>query len=205
METGAQDDRTNNCLLLSPISPPHLPSLSYFPTSPLTPIPPHTSPHSHTSPHHPSPPYLPHLSSKISFHIIHNPFTSPYLPTSPHTSYTLYLPTPPPDGGKVEVWSLESRQLLQTIRGPAKGVTCLVLRDDHLYCGDVAGMVHIWRLHPPTMKEEEGTGWAVSKVNVSDEVPFRARCIRCLCVHGSVVYWGDDGTNIKVLDISNGL
>ena len=32
-------------------------------------------------------------------------------------------------------------------------------------------MVHIWRLHPPAMKEEEGTGWAVLEVNISDEVP----------------------------------
>ena len=71
------------------------------------------------------------------------PCTSPHLHTPPHTSYTLYLPTPHQDGGNVEVWSLESRQLLQTVRGPAKGVTSLVLRDDHLYCGDVAGMVQI--------------------------------------------------------------
>ena len=167
----------------SPSTPPTLPKL--LPTLPkLLSTLPKLLPHS------------PPLSRNSS---PHSPFTSPHNPSPP--SHT------PPDGGKVEVWSLKSRQLLQTIRGPAKGVTCLVLRNDHLFCGDVAGMVHVWRLdHPPSpAMEEDDTVWVVSEVKVPDAVPFRARCIRCLCVHGGVVYWGDDGTNIKALDISNGL
>ena len=31
--------------------------------------------------------------------------------------------------------------------------------------------------------------------------PFSSRCVRCLCCHGNKIYWGDDGTNLKCLEV----
>ena len=31
---------------------------------------------------------------------------------------------------------------------------------------------------------------------------FSSRCVRCLCCHGNKIYWGDDGTNLKCLEVA---
>ena len=31
-----------------------------------------------------------------------------------------------------------------------------------------------------------------------------SRCVRCICYHGNKIYWGDDGTNLKMLEWTQG-
>ncbi len=31
-----------------------------------------------------------------------------------------------------------------------------------------------------------------------------SRCVRCICYHGNKIYWGDDGTNLKMLEWNEG-
>ena len=31
-----------------------------------------------------------------------------------------------------------------------------------------------------------------------------SRCVRCICYYGNKIYWGDDGTNLKMLEWNEG-
>ena len=118
-------------------------------------------------------------------------------------------PTSIPDGGKIEVWDIDTRQSVDVIRGPSKGVTCLYREDCRLYCGDTAGSIAVWNIADPDNPDKLvlpalPVAHYPSEADNEGDIPFYPRCVRCITAHGDCVYWGDDGTNVKVLNCTTG-
>ena len=88
-----------------------------------------------------------------------------------------------------------------------------------LYIGDSGGTIEVWSVASQDNEDElvvpakPNLKWDPTEVGVpttsggrrSIHVPFYPRCVRCLAAYKGHVYWGDDGTNVKVLQCETGV
>lgn len=87
-----------------------------------------------------------------------------------------------------------------------------------LYIGDSGGTIEVWSVASQDNEDElvpanPDLRWDPTEVGVattsggqrSIHAPFYPRCVRCLAAYKGHVYWGDDGTNVKVLQCETGV
>lgn len=60
----------------------------------------------------------------------------------------------------------------------------------------MTGVVKVWDIRDPSTRPVFDTEKA--------DMFYKKRQIRSLVTRGDVIYWGDDGANIKVLDLASG-
>ena len=89
----------------------------------------------------------------------------------------------------------------------------MCLERHKLFIGDTGGIIEVWNItsleqqDEPVVPEKPDLRWNPAEVNASTvgmRVPFYLRCVRCIAAHEGHVYWGDDGTNVKVLQCETG-
>ena len=113
----------------------------------------------------------------------------------------------------MEIWDLQTRQSLCILRGPSKGVTSMCLGGHKLYIGDTGGTIEVWNVanleqhNELVVPEKPDLRWNPAEATAIGgmRVPFYPRCVRCVAAHERHVYWGDDGTNVKVLQCETGI
>ncbi|XP_069099182.1 lissencephaly-1 homolog [Pleurodeles waltl] len=102
------------------------------------------------------------------------------------------------EAGKVEVWDPVSREKRQSERAHSGTVTTLEENGTYLFSGSADGSVKVWQLR-------EGARLCV--IYATEHSTSRIRSVRCLtaAAAGDRLYYGDEGTNIKVLSWKKGL
>ena len=92
----------------------------------------------------------------------------------------------------------------------------MFLEGHKLYIGDTGGTIEVWNVGSLEQQDElvvpekPDLRWNPAEVDVATasggmRVPFYPRCVRCIAAHEGRVYWGDDGTNVKVLHCETGI
>lgn len=69
--------------------------------------------------------------------------------------------------------------------------------------GSAAGVVKVWDIRDNSMKPVMNSGQAPVE-NTAGHVTVKPRRVRCLATTRDTVYWGDDGVNMKAMDLKTG-
>ncbi|ELU07460.1 hypothetical protein CAPTEDRAFT_209463 [Capitella teleta] len=104
-------------------------------------------------------------------------------------------------GGKLEMWSLTDELALQSFRTEEKAVTGIDVEGHHVFTSSASGLIRVYELRNETLHliyESEN-----AKLPCGSLCSFRP--IHCVGVSHQMVYYGDDGMNLKVLDWRNSL
>ncbi|XP_078696146.1 uncharacterized protein LOC144924621 isoform X2 [Branchiostoma floridae x Branchiostoma belcheri] len=104
------------------------------------------------------------------------------------------------DGGKIQVWDSETRSNIQSIRGHNTSVTCLQVEGTHVVSVCEEGVVKVWEIRDQNLH----VVYVNESVKCDPPGPLKARPILSLAYANNKIYYGDDGTNIKVLDWKSG-
>ncbi|KAL5014734.1 hypothetical protein ScPMuIL_009004 [Solemya velum] len=105
------------------------------------------------------------------------------------------------DGGKIEMWGLDSGENLHSLRTHNESVTCLRVCDQRIYSASSDGVLKVFEI-----RDRDLACLFVSEdLHTKSRTPVTQRCIRSMAVSGDVVYFGDDGINIKALNWKKGL
>ncbi|XP_074625299.1 uncharacterized protein LOC141883651 [Acropora palmata] len=108
------------------------------------------------------------------------------------------------EGGKVELWDLESGTSLRSVRGHDEdAVTAIKFQDDRVVSGSACGVVKIWDVRDNSLKPVMSSEHT-SASNATEGVTVKPRRVRCLATTQDAVYWGDDGVNMKAMDLKTG-
>ncbi|PIK59563.1 putative pre-mRNA-splicing factor PRP46-like, partial [Apostichopus japonicus] len=105
-------------------------------------------------------------------------------------------------GGKIELWDILSGESIFSIIGHGEAVTALMVSEDKITTASADGMIKVWelretKLHPIFVSE-----------NVKPELPrmkLISRKIHTVVEKENVIYYGDNGLNVKVLDWRRGV
>ena len=80
--------------------------------------------------------------------------------------------------------------------------SCEQFQKGRVVSGSSSGVVKIWDVRDGSfhsvMTSEEALKGSAGEAHV------KSRHVRCLATRDDVVYWGDDGVNVKVLDLKLG-
>lgn len=102
------------------------------------------------------------------------------------------------EAGKVEVWDPVTRENRQSERAHSDTVTALEENGGYLFSGSADGSVKVWQLR---------AGAHLCLIYATEQTTSRIRSVQCLAAAaaGDRLYYGDEGTNIKVLSWQTGL
>ncbi|XP_065890041.1 F-box/WD repeat-containing protein 7-like isoform X2 [Dysidea avara] len=99
------------------------------------------------------------------------------------------------EGGKVDVWDLSAGRHLYTARNPDRAVTCVKVHNGNIFCADKSVQKLRMDPHSPTSP----------LLNTAHMIPHKYfNTIRCMCIHGNNIYWGDNGVDLKVFNSITG-
>jgi len=114
------------------------------------------------------------------------------------------------EGGKVDVWDLSAGRHLYTARNPEKAVTCvkvsiileyfihktiLQVHNGSIFCTDKS-------IQKLKMQPNSSTSLLLNTAHMIPHKYFST--IRCICIHGNNIYYGDDGVDLKVFNSITG-
>lgn len=69
--------------------------------------------------------------------------------------------------------------------------------------GSATGVVKVWDIRENSFKPVMSSDQAPTD-NTARNVTIKPRRVRCLATTQENVYWGDDGVNIKAMDLTSG-
>ena len=76
-------------------------------------------------------------------------------------------------------------------------------QDNRLVSGSASGVVKVWDMRDnslkPILRSDIGCGDSRSR-----GIIVKPRRVRCLATTEDTVYWGDDGVNMKAMDLKSG-
>ena len=79
----------------------------------------------------------------------------------------------------------------------------VIFQDDRVISGSATGVVKVWDIRDNSLKPVMSSDQA--PVDQADAgVTIKPRRVRCLATTEETVYWGDDGVNIKAMDLNSG-
>ncbi|KAG9471298.1 hypothetical protein GDO78_015243 [Eleutherodactylus coqui] len=96
------------------------------------------------------------------------------------------------DGGKIEVWNLETQENLQSQRSHDEKVTALQFHSGFLYSGSSEGSLKVWRVVP--------SSGALSLQHSCDPLALSLRGLYSLCATKDRLYLATQGSCIKAVN-----
>ena len=69
--------------------------------------------------------------------------------------------------------------------------------------GAATGLVKVWDIRDNSLKPVMSSDQAPTD-NTAGNVTVKPRRVRCLATTQESVYWGDDGVNIKAMELTSG-
>ncbi|XP_060071308.1 uncharacterized protein LOC132551211 [Ylistrum balloti] len=104
------------------------------------------------------------------------------------------------DGGKVELWNASSCENMESTKQFDSAVTGLKVHGDRVYCCSEEGLIKVFDIKDGCLS----CLFASENVKPAPGCNLTERPIRGLTVAEDTVYYGDEGTNIKVLSWKKG-
>ncbi|XP_062581129.1 F-box/WD repeat-containing protein 7-like isoform X2 [Saccostrea cucullata] len=105
------------------------------------------------------------------------------------------------DGGKLEMWDIHSGKSVQSLHAFEDSVSALQVNDICLYAASVEGLIKVYEIRDKHFICVFESG----NVRSTDGSYLCCRGIRGMAVRDDVIYYGDDGTNVKALSWKSGL
>eukprot|EP00105_Crassostrea_gigas_P022782 XP_011442426.1 PREDICTED: F-box/WD repeat-containing protein pof1-like [Crassostrea gigas] len=105
------------------------------------------------------------------------------------------------DGGKLETWDVQSSKSLQSLRAFADSVSGIQIHETHVFVSSLDGIIKVYEVNSQQLQcvfESEGT-------RSTDGSALCCRGIRGMTISNGLVYYGDDGPNVKALNWKSGL
>lgn len=105
------------------------------------------------------------------------------------------------DGGKLETWDVQSSKSLQSLRAFADSVSGIQIHETHVFVSSLDGIIKVYEVNGQQLQcvfESEGT-------RSTDGSALCCRGIRGMTISNGLVYYGDDGPNVKALNWKSGL
>lgn len=106
------------------------------------------------------------------------------------------------DGGKLDLWNITSAENIYSGRiHDGEAITGLKIEDDHIYTSSSEGVlkVHQWR------KKKLVCLYKSEELRMADMRLISQRNIRHIGVFNQIIYYGDDGINIKAVNWKKGI
>ncbi|XP_071946237.1 uncharacterized protein [Antedon mediterranea] len=98
------------------------------------------------------------------------------------------------DGGKVELWDIESgNNLFSTLAHDS--VTCIWVDGSHAFTGAEEGIIKVWELREKSLV----TLYSSENIELAPSRKLSVEPVKCLTSFNQKIYYGNDGQNIKVL------
>uniref|UniRef100_A0A8W8MIA8 F-box/WD repeat-containing protein 7 n=1 Tax=Magallana gigas TaxID=29159 RepID=A0A8W8MIA8_MAGGI len=100
------------------------------------------------------------------------------------------------DGGKLETWDVQSSKSLQSLRAFADSVSGIQIHETHVFVSSLDGIIKVYEVNSQQLQcvfESEGT-------RSTDGSALCCRGIRGMTISNGLVYYGDDGPNVKALN-----
>ncbi|XP_069114391.1 uncharacterized WD repeat-containing protein all2124-like isoform X2 [Argopecten irradians] len=104
------------------------------------------------------------------------------------------------DGGKVELWEAASGENIESTKQFDSAVTGLKVEGDRIYCCSDEGLIKVFDVKDGHLS----CLFASENIKPAPGCNLTERPIRGLAVSIDTVYYGDEGTNIKVVDWKKG-
>ena len=70
--------------------------------------------------------------------------------------------------------------------------------------GSARGVVKVWDIRDNSLKPVMSSDQTPTTDNTAGNVTVKPRRVRCLATTREAVYWGDDGVNIKAMELTSG-
>ncbi|XP_040217091.1 F-box/WD repeat-containing protein 7-like [Rana temporaria] len=99
------------------------------------------------------------------------------------------------DGGKIDVWDLETQENVRSERAHEEKVTALQLHAGLLYSGSSDGDLKVWKV--------SSSGW-LSLLHSCDSLSLPLRGLYALCATPDHIYVANQGASLKVVDWKRG-
>ena len=70
--------------------------------------------------------------------------------------------------------------------------------------GSATGVVKVWDIRDNSLKPVMSSDQTPTTDNTAGNVTVKPRRVRCLATTQETLYWGDDGVNIKAMELTSG-
>ncbi|ESO99514.1 hypothetical protein LOTGIDRAFT_231111 [Lottia gigantea] len=127
-----------------------------------------------------------HTGQLITSVYTYNPITS--------LVYSTNLLVTASGGGKIELWDLNTSENINSIRNDEDAITCITAEKNLVYSSSEDGIIKVYEIRERKL----------CCLFESDNLDLINRYIRCIISCNNILYYGDDGINIKAVNWKKG-